>query len=206
MSTGRRKVEMTRRRMNEMYGACAALERNNEPFSQRFSYAVAYNQDAIEGSVKAFEVSAKQDDEYNVYDKARIELAEEHSHKDKEGEPIMNNGLYAIKKQRVFDKKLEELQRQHPAYEARQEFRGETVEVELHIVKMRHVPAYLGVAYMKMFKCFIEYEEEEFECPACEVELRMEESKLVEVYESEPEPEPESAPNPKKAKKRRKKK
>jgi len=207
MNAVRKKVELTRGRINEMWGAAAALEKSQDPLNRRFSYAVAYNQDVIEREVKAFDKSAAKDVKFKAYNDERIELAEKHAHKDKDGNAIMRDNIYVFKSPAAFDKELEALRKKHPAYQDRLDYLEETETFEFHVVKFRFVPEYLSTAYMKLFRCFIEYEDDEYECPSCGAELCIEGNKLKEIYEEEEE-KVEELPKkkaPKKPTKRRRK-
>jgi hypothetical protein len=196
MKVGRKKVALSRRKINELWSAARELQMSNEPLHQRFSYAVAYNQDVVEREVKAFDAVVKNDKKYQLYDEERIALARKHANKDKDGEPVQRNGVYVMKDPLSFERALDALREKHPAHQKREDFLDEEVDFEFHVVKMRHVPAYLGVGQMSIFRCFIEDEEEEFRCPACGVELCMDGDKLKELYEEEAE---EEEPTPKKA-------
>jgi len=191
--TERKKVTLTKRRVNEMYGAMMDLERNNDPLSQKFAYALAYNMDAIEVHVKSFNRHARTDKPYLEYENARVELAKEYAIKDRNNEPVMKRGVYDMKDQFAFEQALEVLREKHPAYQKREDQLDETVEVEFHTVQKMYVPEFLGLAYMKPFYCFIVENDNEFECPACGAELYMEGHRLREFKkpESEKEVEPD---------------
>jgi len=177
----RKDVTLTRRQVGEKYGFCVALEKLKEPMDQHFSYGIGYNENIFEIEVKAINKAVKNDGPYDAYEKKRVELVKSFAQKDEKGEAIQKEGNFVVDDVISFEKALTELQNQHPAYQARQDFLDEEVVLKLHIIKMRHVPKYLGIAFMRAIMCFVEYEEVEHECPNCKEKLIIEDGKLVKI-------------------------
>ena len=201
-----KEVKLTRRRMNVMYGACLDLERRNDPLSLEFSEALAFNMDAIELHIKAFERTARGDKAFHAYDDEYDKLVKEQAEKDSEGEPIrLKNGNYRLKDQYEFDKALEALRTRHPAYQKREDYLDSTVDVEFYTVNRIYVPEYIGLAYMRVFLCFIDREDPKMECPACGAQLYVENDQLREIKVPEPKTKPGKKKPSKKSKGHRKK-
>lgn len=202
MQAKTKKIALTQRKMNGMYRACEDLMNRNDPLSQEFAYALAFNMDAIENHVKAFDRAARSDKAYLKYEEERVELAKAHSNKDDRGQAILKPTGYDINDQFAFDKELQGLRHQHPAYQKRQEALDEEVDVELWTVNKIHVPPYIGLAYMSLFFCFIDQSPIDLVCPACNADLYMDGNQLRQVEKPGSEEETEPEPVKKKTKRR----
>ena len=124
----------------------------------KFIWAVEKNELKLEREVKALEKGIKMTEDYEEYEKARIELCKEHAVKDNNKKPItIDNELnlregktYLMKDQIVFEnelKKLRESKEHKEACKAREEqlkqwnkLLEEEQEHEIHFVDYEELP------------------------------------------------------------------
>lgn len=83
----------------------------------RFAYAVSRNIARLKPEIESLHSSIKPSEEFNNFDKARVELAEKHADKDEAGKPVIIKGKngeeYEIKDKKKFEKELEALKKEH---------------------------------------------------------------------------------------------
>ena len=135
---------MTKQKALDIYNTLNTL---GELKGTRFAYGVSKNVNKLQPEINALQKSFAASEEFLAYDKERVELAKEYSHKIK-GEPVIIEGRYDIEDQDKFDKELEKLQKKHKkAVEERekqfkefQEILKEEVEIDLYKIKISDVP------------------------------------------------------------------
>lgn len=79
----------------------------------KFSYAMAKNKRVLIAEIEDLQKAVEMADEYNKYDKQRIELCEKFSKKDKNGEPAIVDNEYEIEDRKTFDDALDALGTKH---------------------------------------------------------------------------------------------
>lgn len=137
------KVELTKQQAVDIVNFAEELTRVGAGLKvdKKLAYALAYNQQKLMAIFKGIQAEDLQDKAYTDYDKARIELAKQLAKKDKDGNPVANNGRYVFENQGVFEEKHKELRDEHRvAIDARLERMSEMVEpVGLHMVRLDNI-------------------------------------------------------------------
>ncbi len=120
----------------------------------KFAYAVSKNIYTIKPHIEALQASVASTEEFQQYEKERVELAKKHAKKNKEGNPITNTNLdnntqsYEIENEDKFQKELEKLQEKHKnalqerekQIEKYKELLQEEANIELHKIKVKDLP------------------------------------------------------------------
>ncbi len=120
----------------------------------RFAYAVSKNIHKIKPHIESLQDSVKPSEEFQKYDKERLELAEKHAKKNKDGQPNKitdldnNTQSYDIENEEKFQKELKKLQSKYKdALEEREkqiekykELLQEEADVELYKIKVEDLP------------------------------------------------------------------
>jgi len=119
----------------------------------KFSYAMAKNKKKIEGESANFQEAMKMSEEYQKYDKERITLAEKHSKKDKDGNPITITNIQGAKSFDIIDmdkfekdfavikgKNKEVLNKRVKQMEEFEKLMDEEVKIKLTTVKIDDLP------------------------------------------------------------------
>lgn len=116
----------------------------------KFAYAVAKNNKAVTAEVETIQESAKFRDDFEAYEKARLELVKAHAVLEDNGEPKVNGVGYIIKadERAMFDAAAELLRTEHKdACDHRDEqlrdyskLLEEDTDIDLHKVKQEDLP------------------------------------------------------------------
>lgn len=114
----------------------------------KFAYFVMKNIKIIKPEIEFIQDLNKVPSEFIEYDKKRIEMCKKYAVKDDEGQPIIEDGNYKIKNQKLFDKKLNELKKEY--YDTIEEknkkdlgmtkFLMEDADVDFYKIKMEDLP------------------------------------------------------------------
>ena len=113
----------------------------------KFNHAIARNINKIEPEIKALQKSLEASDEFNEYEKKRVELAKEHAKK-VDGEPLLENNRYIMEDKEAFDKAFEEFKLDYTeVIEAREkqaedynELLEEDTDIELYKIDLENIP------------------------------------------------------------------
>ncbi len=135
----------------------------------KFAYAIARNLSILEGEIKSLEEAIVPTEEFKVFEKERIELAEKHSNKDKNGSSIKKTNQqgiqeYDIKDMNAFDKELNKIRKKYKdaiafrekQYKEYKELLDTDSEIELYKIKLDDVPENINVRQMEIIKNLIE--------------------------------------------------
>lgn len=122
----------------------------------RFAYAMSKNKKLITSEVETLEDAIKYSDEFEAYEKDRIELCERHAEKDDKGKPKTSGDKYVMADQKKFDKGLEALNEKNKEVIERRKKQGEEygklLEVESSyepfMVEFEDVPKDITVSQM----------------------------------------------------------
>lgn len=155
------KVKNTR---DYFYGLRTALNKLSDLEGVKFAYAINRNKTILDAEVKAINEAKVEKEDFQAYEKARIELVEAHAKKDKEGKPVILGNQYQIADQKKFDKEIAKLQKEHKkSLDNRQKqidelnnFIKEEVELELYGIKLENVPENISVEKMGIITPLIE--------------------------------------------------
>ena len=138
-----------------------ALNSTGKLSGVRFSYAVSKNVDILKPEIDALIKSVEPSEQYQEYEEKRVEIAKSHAKKNKEGKELVNiredgNQEYQIKDQKAFEKELKKLQAEHKdaidgrekQYEEYNKMLEESVDVNLHTIKLNDIPEDITTAQM----------------------------------------------------------
>lgn len=125
----------------------------------KFTYFVAKNKALLESEIKDMKEVIKTSEEYNVYEKARIALAEEHAVKE-DGKPVVKDNRYVMEDKEAFNKACEALKLEHKdAIDQRKKqvedfnkFLEEEIELNLHNIQLTDVPTNITVEQMEIIE------------------------------------------------------
>lgn len=114
----------------------------------KFCYCVARNSVIVDREIENFQTATKASKEFQVYDEARLKLAQEMAKKDKDGKPVIENNSYVPENTKEFDKKIEALKAEHKeAVEKREkqieefnEFLEKESDVKLYMINFSDIP------------------------------------------------------------------
>lgn len=99
---------------------------------EKFAYAVAKNMVTISNTFKRLGEMLKADKDYTPFDKERVELCRTHAIKDKDGNPIMENGAYTkMISQKHFNKDFDKLKQKY-----KEPFEKQEAKVKAYQAKM----------------------------------------------------------------------
>jgi hypothetical protein len=89
--------------------------KSEKSFSQKFKYFIAKNISIIRPEIEVLSEMNKPDDDFMEYEKERIKIGEQHSLKDKDGNPIITNNQFQIHPAdlRIAREKLENIEAEH---------------------------------------------------------------------------------------------
>jgi hypothetical protein len=130
----------------------------------KFAYAVAKNLALLKPEYEALIMSVVSTEEYNKYDKERVELAERHAKKDENGKAISKDNKYELEDEKAFEAEFETLKDTHKeAIEARRaqiEEQNELLKTEstitLYKVKLEDLPKDISVVEMNNIMDIVE--------------------------------------------------
>ena len=133
---------------NKILGLFQGLNNVAKLKGVKLAYAVIRNLNILQPEIEAIQKSLEPQDDFNVYDKERMELAKKFSKKDEKGEPKTENNQFILEDVKGFEKEIEQLAKKHkPALDAREkqvkeynELLKEETKVELYKVKLADVP------------------------------------------------------------------
>jgi hypothetical protein len=80
----------------------------------KFAYAVSKNLSLLKPELEALQKAVEPSEEYKVYDKKRVELAEKYAKKDENEKAVIINNEYKIENQKEFNKEFEKLKKEFP--------------------------------------------------------------------------------------------
>lgn len=114
----------------------------------KFTYAVAKNIRVLHDEITSLEKAVEADEQFQEYDKKRVELAKEHAQKDEKGEPKVENSQFVLEDQKAFEKEHALLRDEYADTIAKRENQlaeykellEEDVAVELHKINISQVP------------------------------------------------------------------
>lgn len=139
---------MTREKIVALYQLLTRLA--SQKTTVKFHFLAAKNRRVLEPEVKSIQEANEPTPEYMEFEGARIKLCHECSHKDDDGNPIINNNNYSIieEKQEEFSEKMTALKEKYEdvvkqTEERTQQFLEllqEEVEVELNRFKLEELP------------------------------------------------------------------
>lgn len=149
-------MKLSRNAVNELY---KGLDTLGSLQGVKFAYFIAKNKALLESEIKDMKEAIKTSDEYNVYEKARIALAEEHAVKE-DGKPVVKDNSYVMEDKDAFNKAWEALKDKHKdAIDARKKqvedfnkFLEEEIELNLHNIQLTDVPANITVEQMEIIE------------------------------------------------------
>lgn len=105
---------MTKKQIIELY---QSLYKLGNLKGVKFCYAVSKNISMIESEIKTLEKVLEPSEDYQKFDKERIELAKKYSKKQENGEPVVEikNGLqqFVLENKEEFEKEIEALREKH---------------------------------------------------------------------------------------------
>ena len=78
----------------------------------KFAYAVSKNLSLLKSELEALQKAVEPNEEYKVYDKKRVELAEKYSKKDENGKPVVVNNEYDLENKKEFLSEFAKLQKE----------------------------------------------------------------------------------------------
>jgi antirestriction protein len=129
----------------------------------KFAYILSKNKAVIEPELNAVREASKVADNFNEFEKERIELNEKYAVKDKDGKPVIKEENYQISDKVAFDKELNKLKEKHKeAIEEREnqvkevdELQKEEIELELREIPLDIVPQDITVSQMDSLSLLI---------------------------------------------------
>lgn len=142
----------------------ATLETLSNLKGAKFAYAIAKNKEFIKTEIEALKEATKPSEEFEKYNKARIELAENHADKDEDGKSVIEGNQYKITDMDKFNKEHDKLKEEYKeALEAHKkqqdEFNAlleEETKLELQMIKIEDIPQDITVEQMEGIKVLIE--------------------------------------------------
>lgn len=149
-------MKLTKKQILELNEALASVGNLS---GVKFAYAVARNLDKLKPEVDALNKAIAVSEEYAVYDKARLELVKQYAVKNPDGSyktvPLNNSMQYIIKDEEAFQKALDELRKNHPAFAEREQLEKdyeillkEEADVDLYIIPLSYIPEGIITAQM----------------------------------------------------------
>jgi hypothetical protein len=159
---------MTKGETITLFNTLAELQKLNLK-GAKFAYMVVRNLSIIKPEIEALEEALKTSEEFNTYEKARLELAKEHAKKDESGNPITYkdeiDGLekYNIVDQDAFDEAFKVLREEHKqAIEDREQQIKEQNEIlktestlQLHKIALSDIPE-ITIGHMAVIEKLVE--------------------------------------------------
>ena len=166
------KEEMKKSKVVEMWNGIRSLE--GRLLSVKFGYGCALNKKIMSPIVEALDECVKPDKDYETYEEARKKLLQNMSKKDEHNKPIeekQENGstIAVLEDYMEYQKALEELQEEHrEAYDrqndrltARADMLKDTIELDIHKIKLSEVPKIIEPYYISMLEPLLEDDTEE---------------------------------------------
>ena len=126
----------------------------------RFSYFLAKNKVALKAELDILDEAQKPSDTFVAYEQKRVELAQQFSDKDDNGQPKTHNGQYVIYDNKAdFEKEIKKLktkfktaiaarEKQIKEYEA---LLDEPVETQLTKIRFSQLPPQIESAFLEVF-------------------------------------------------------
>jgi hypothetical protein len=130
----------------------------------KFAYAVSKN---FNGCLKQegidFQVATERDEEWQAYEKERLELARELCQKDADGSPVVvSGGQFIIPNQISFNEQLAVIQKKYAAaVKRREESLKEVLTFDMYKIKLSHIPEKMAGPVTMYMSAFIVDDEEE---------------------------------------------
>lgn len=129
----------------------------------KFAYALQKNIRLMKQEIKNLYTIISPDEDYKAYDKEREALAKEHSEKDKDGNPVVEEERYKIKNKKKFDKALEVLQKKYDkAFKQQRDkeaFFNERLEddckIEFHYITEKDLPEDMSARQLDIVSSFM---------------------------------------------------
>jgi hypothetical protein len=133
---------------NELQQLLIGLNRAKQLKGVKFAYAISKNITILEREIKALNKLSEPSPEFMEYDKKRLSVCSEFADKDKNGNPVIQQGNFLISERSKFDKAMAKLKKEHKeAYdnhakklEEFDELMEEEANIELFKVSLEVVP------------------------------------------------------------------
>lgn len=105
-------MKLIKRDLLRLNNAISAIE--GKPFNRKFSYFLAQHKLQLKNEISMIEEVRKMSDEFKEYDDKRAQLAKEHSDKNPDGSPKIENQQFVITlKYDTFQEELANLREEH---------------------------------------------------------------------------------------------
>ena len=98
---------------------------------EKFAYALLKNKVLVENKLKSIYDIMKTSEEFNEYDKKRVELAEKYAKKDEDGNPKNDGKKYDIDNKEEFEKEVSKLKEENAELIKEQEEKNKLYELEM---------------------------------------------------------------------------
>ena len=135
----------------------SALSKLGKLKGVKFSYAVAKNIGRIESHLKELELAIKPDQEYEQYDKLRVQIVEKHADKDENGVPIIEGNQYKVDEEKIKqeiddlnDKYADAIKYRERQMDEFQKMLNEDVGIEIHMIDKESLPDDISVEQMRI--------------------------------------------------------
>lgn len=122
----------------------------------KFTYAIAKNLSLLKSDIEALQKSLEPTEEYQKFDKERMELVKKYAQKDEKGNPVVQGTQYVLEDEKAFDKGFEALKKKNSELVKErskqlieyQELLKTESTVVLHKVNLNDCPKELNAAQM----------------------------------------------------------
>lgn len=159
-------MEITNERLIRLWNVLSEL--GKEKSDVKFAYAIAKNKKRVEPEINALTDAQKLTDEFQAYEKKRIEICNEMCKKDDDGNNVTDNGEFKIEDKPKFNKKIEKLQKEYKEDIDEQKKRIDDfndilkakVEMDFYNIKAEYLPKDIKPDHLELLLDFLEGEPE----------------------------------------------
>jgi len=149
---------------NDLLNLYQALSNLKGLSGVKFCYGIVKNINLLKPEVEAIQKTIEPKEDFQKYEKERIELAQKHAKKKEDGTPIIEGNRYVLENQKEFEKEFEKLRNKHKkALEEREkqikEYENllkEEANIKLYKVSLEDLPQDIKIEQMLAISPIIE--------------------------------------------------